>query len=76
MNKEDFLEWFRGFTDAEGCFFIGRNKDKYFKFVFKITLHLDDRGVLEYIKKFLEIGKIYISKMKFLLQYTLKKKLN
>lgn len=62
INREDFLEWFRGFTDAEGCFFIGINKDKYFRFVFKITLHFDDYNVLEYIQKSLGIGKIYIYK--------------
>lgn len=62
MNLEDFLEWLRGFTDAEGCFFIGRNNNKYFRFYFQIKLHLDDYNVLDYIQNIFKIGKVYISK--------------
>lgn len=62
MNREDFLEWFRGFTDAEGCFFIWGNSDKYFRFFFQIKLHIDDYNVLESIQESLGIGKVYTSK--------------
>ena len=62
MNREDFIEWFRGFTDAEGCFYIGRNNSKYFSFYFQIKLHIDDQNVLNYIQNTLELGKVYTSK--------------
>lgn len=45
----DFIEWFRGFTDAEGCFLvvkIGNN----FAFRFLIKLHVDDVNALNYIR--------------------------
>ena len=50
----DFLQWFMGFTDAEGSFVINRllGKDKKttssFTFMFKIALHKDDEMVLKY----------------------------
>lgn len=54
----DFLEWFRGFADAEGCFEIKPDR-KYFGFHFIICLHLNDIEVLNLIQKTLGIGKIY-----------------
>lgn len=50
-SYEEFLQWFVGFTDAEGNFSIGTiwNKDKTKCkriFIFKIALHIDDMGVL------------------------------
>ena len=52
----DFIEWFRGFTDAEGCFFYSRSRYRYFRF--SICLHIDDVAPLEYIKNTLQIGGI------------------
>lgn len=47
----EFIEWFRGFTDAEGCFQIYEAaKGSSFGFTFGIWLHVDDIAVLEYIK--------------------------
>jgi hypothetical protein len=63
-----FLEWFVGFTDAEGCFIINRflKKNKLsissFVFMFKITLHIDDEKVLRIIKDRLRIGGVRIYK--------------
>jgi hypothetical protein len=63
-----FLEWFVGFTDAEGYFFINRflKKNKLsissFVFMFKITLHKDDEKVLRIIKDRLRIGGVRIYK--------------
>lgn len=54
-----FIEWFRGFTDAEGCFFIKPTKGVHFGFCFSIGLHVDDIKVLEFIQKKLQMGKIY-----------------
>jgi NADH:ubiquinone oxidoreductase subunit 3 (subunit A) len=78
-QKSDFLNWFSGFTDAEGHFsiVIHRNKDVGFRFV--IVLHLDDIEVLKYIKQELsslankEVGIIQISKTKNLVSYTIQK---
>lgn len=65
MNK-NFLEWFVGFVDAEGCFKI---KPKFrldktivhsFYFEFEIKLHIDDKAVLDYICATLGIGKVYV----------------
>jgi hypothetical protein len=63
-----FLEWFVGFTDAEGCFIIQRFFKKNqlsissFVFMFKITLHKDDEKVLRIIKDRLRIGGVRMYK--------------
>ena len=55
----EFIEWFRGFTDAEGSFYIrGAAKGSSFSFSFGIQLHIDDIAALEYIKDNLHIGVI------------------
>ena len=59
--SHDFLEWFRGFTDAEGCFLITPNKANSFIFRFKINLHVDDVETLNYIRDTLQIGKVVLS---------------
>lgn len=49
----DFIEWFRGFTDAEGCFQIiaqASGQRKYFEFRYSIGLHIDDKSALDYIQ--------------------------
>ena len=64
----NFLQWFVGFTDAEGNFIINRllKKDKLttasFSFMFKIGLHKDDEKVLRYIKDKLGIGGVRLYK--------------
>lgn len=57
----EFIEWFRGFVDAEGSFSLTINSNRY-SFKFRILLHLDDIEVLYYIRNILGIGNIYISK--------------
>jgi len=63
--SKNFIEWFRGFTDAEGCFIIQSvvhlTKDHNFKFIFRITLHLDDLACLEFIKNTLHIGNVRVN---------------
>lgn len=54
----DFLEWFRGFTDAEGSFGIKKESNSSFSFSFQIGLHMDDINVLNFLQKNLGIGKI------------------
>ena len=46
---KDFLEWFRGFTDAEACFSVASNNVNNFRFQFLISLHVDDLPLLEFI---------------------------
>lgn len=63
----EFLEWFRGFTDAEGSFgFIyvcgARSEKNYYQFTFQINLHVDDVGALSYIRDTLGFGLVKISK--------------
>jgi len=62
---KNFIEWFRGFTDAEGCFIIQNDvrltKDHNFKFIFRITLHLDGLACLEFIKNTLHIGNVRVN---------------
>uniref|UniRef100_UPI0023EFA8B8 homing endonuclease n=1 Tax=Leptographium wingfieldii TaxID=155675 RepID=UPI0023EFA8B8 len=58
-----FLQWFVGFTDAEGNFIINPLKNtkldiSRFSFMFKITLHKDDSEVLIYIKDKLGVGGV------------------
>ena len=64
VDWENLLQWFVGFSDAEGNFIINPilKKDKVtissFSFMFKIALHQDDTDVLEYIHRRLAIGHV------------------
>lgn len=58
-----FIEWFVGLCEAESNFLIRTRKNEKeevsgFEFVFRITLHKDDREVLEYIKNILKCGRL------------------
>jgi hypothetical protein len=53
--SREFVEWLRGFTDAEGSFFIFR-KSSSFSFEYVLRLHIDDREVLKYIQNTLGMG--------------------
>jgi hypothetical protein len=59
INKydEQFLKWFIGFTEGDGCFYISGGKS-----IFSIHLHLVDLPLLYEIKTKLNIGNIYIHK--------------
>lgn len=60
-NKEndDFLHWLSGFTDAKGNFLITIDRE-YVKFIYKISLHIDDINVLYLIKSKLNIGRVTV----------------
>lgn len=64
--SRNFIEWFRGFTDAEGAFIIQNDsrlaKDHNFKFIFRISLHIDDIAALEFIKYSLQIGNVRVNR--------------
>src|SRR5690606_2602101 len=62
IDKE-FIEWFVGFSDAESNFLCRVRKNKEgiiigFEFLFRISLHVDDKNVLEHIKATLGCGRI------------------
>ena len=57
--SSDFIEWLRGFTDAEGCFLVVKTGNT-FAFRFLIKLHVDDASVLDFIQKTLGIGRVTI----------------
>ena len=67
--KKDFLEWFVGFTDAEGNFNIKitgltNNTYKNAQFTFQIGLHKDEEEILYYIMNTIKCGHISKSKDK------------
>jgi len=56
--SHEFIEWFRGFTDAEGCFLIVKTGNT-FTFRFIIKLHVDDVNLLNFIRNSLgDIGNV------------------
>lgn len=57
----EFIEWFRGFTDGEGSFYIQTTRgNSKLQFCFEISLHVDDTNLLNYLQNCLGLGKIYI----------------
>lgn len=70
MDK-NFLYWLAGFFDGEGSFTISVGKTKHnknrsiylnYSFATSITLRIEDKFLLDKIKKTLTIGKVYIRK--------------
>jgi len=58
MERKDFLEWFAGFTDGEGCFSITKNNEVNYLFKFDISLHIDDVNTLKFIQNSLGLGSV------------------
>lgn len=50
-DKDKFIDWFRGFTDGEGHFYINMKSLTVCSFRYEIHLHSDDRPLLEFIEK-------------------------
>ena len=63
MSDSEFIEWFVGFVDGEGCFFIDISKKNTISFLLTIGIHLDDLGTLEFIKNRLNCGSIYTNRL-------------
>ena len=58
--KDDFGNWFAGFTDGEGYFAIRKqNRENPYSCQFKISLRDDDRLILEEVRDVLGIGFTY-----------------
>ena len=79
MAEPEFLQWFVGFTDAEGNFSINPvlSKDRLtiskVGFMFKIALHKDDEKVLRYISAKLGVGGVRLYKNECIFSVTDKK---
>lgn len=56
LPKKEFLEWFIGFSEGEGCF----SESKRGKFLFSMTQASYDVQVLNYIQDNLGFGSIYL----------------
>jgi len=61
LERDNFIEWLRGFTDAEGSFYLAPHApgSLNYSFSYSITVHIDDIKVLEYIQQSLQMGKIF-----------------
>lgn len=73
MNKNEFNQWFVGFSDGESSFYItedNRGKKTRFYFRFIIGLHIDDKPLLEFIKTELGCGSINIKNDKTACYFT------
>lgn len=55
----EFIEWFSGLVDGEGCFYISKVGHN-FAFNFTIGLHIDDIDMLLNVKKTLDLGRVEI----------------
>lgn len=57
--SKEFIDWFVGFTDGEGCFLVLFIKNEtYVVLNFVIELHVDDIDILYRIAQNLGIGKV------------------
>lgn len=63
-TSPEFLEWFVGFTDAEGCFSIRKPNGNSVSLIFTIELHKDDVEVLHKIANALGVGRVLVNKNK------------
>lgn len=55
--SEAFGNWFAGFVDGEGCFYIGENGCAFY-----VHMRADDLAALQWIKDELRIGRIHFVK--------------
>jgi hypothetical protein len=65
-DRDAFGHWLSGFTDGEGCFYLGMHSYKGKKCYsgpttnFHIILRQDDAPILEKIRQFWGVGRLYI----------------
>lgn len=50
MTDSEFSQWFTGFIDGEGYFYISITQNSVIAFRFSMHLHLDDIETLKFIK--------------------------
>lgn len=70
LFDKDFIEWFIGFTEGDGSFFITKGKS-----IFSIHLHIIDLPLLIEIKSKLNMGSIHIGNKSCLLTIKAKKEI-
>lgn len=71
----NFYEWLVGFTDGDGNFNVYTNMNNLkLNFSFNISLHKKDLQLLNYIKKNLKCGKIYIDNNSNMVSYKIRNK--
>lgn len=58
LFSDDFMEWFRGFSDGEGHFYINIKSNTRVSFRFEIHLHVDDTPLLHNIRQELGLGDV------------------
>lgn len=59
LPPSDFMNWFAGFVDGEGCFSIHhKHKNDTYDCQFQIALRNDDKPILQQIKSILKIGTL------------------
>ena len=67
MSRDAFGHWLAGFTDGEGCFYLGLNTGgsgkKYGLAHFTLTLRADEMPILQTIKQRLGCGNIYFRRI-------------
>lgn len=60
LPSDNFLTWFIGFTEGDGCFIVNKRGD----LAFIITQSTSDLGVLHFIKETLGFGKVISQSVK------------
>lgn len=70
---QDFCEWFVGFTEGDGCFFMYKNRSIW-GVGFKIALHKSDIRTLIYIQQHLKCGKLsWANSNRTMIQYQIRR---
>lgn len=58
IDRNAFGNWFSGFTDGEGCFFMKINQDESLSSSFYLTLRDDDIAILHLVISYLQCGRL------------------
>lgn len=70
-NKNTFNQWLVGFTDGDGTFSISYSNNKW-TLIYQLSQSIYNLRVLNFIKKQLGVGNIYIDKKKSLAQFRIR----
>ncbi len=62
-EDKSFGHWVSGFTDGEGCFYLGASKKGVFLVKFELRLRRDDSDILAEIHRFFGVGHLDMSCM-------------
>ena len=73
LFNQNFLQWFVGFVDGDGCFSVHKDKNRY-TLSFKISQSSVNRQVIYKIKKHFKIGNVNIDKKNNMVSYVIRDK--